>query len=318
MNFILKRIIIAVITMFLVSVFCFLAFSVIRGDPASVNAGTTATAQQLESLREEMGLNRSVPVRYFDWLGRFLSGNLGNSLRFRGEPVLGLILGRLPASCALAILSLFFILLISVPVSLFSAQQEGGFVDRAINVLTAAGVSVPGFFLGLLFIWFFGIGARLFSPGVYIDWRENFAGFIGCLCFPALAIAIPNSAVMTKFLRTSLFRELKSDYVRTAYSKGAGRSLILHRHVLRNALVPSVTVMGMIIAEVFSGSIVIEQVFAIPGTGRLLVAAISSRDYPLIQSMVVYIACIVVFANTLADIAIQIIDPRIRLEKQKA
>jgi len=318
LNFILKRIIVAVITMFLVSVFCFLAFSVIRGDPASLSAGTTATAQQLEAMREGMGLNRSVPARYFDWLARFLSGNLGNSLLFRGESISGLILGRLPASCALAVLSLFFILLISVPVSLFSARQEGGFADRAINVLTAAGVSVPGFFLGLLFIWFFGIGARLFSPGVYIDWRDNFAGFIGCLCFPALAIAIPNAAVMTKFLRSSLFRELKSDYVRTAYSKGAGRSLTLRRHVLRNALVPSVTVLGMIIAEVFSGSIVIEQVFAIPGTGRLLIAAIGARDYPLIQSMVVYIACIVVMANTLADIAIQIIDPRIRLEKQKA
>jgi ABC-type dipeptide/oligopeptide/nickel transport system permease component len=303
--------------MFLVSVFCFLAFSVIRGDPASVRAGVNATQQQLELLREEMGLDKNPFERYFDWLFRFFSGNSGNSLRFPGESISDLIAARLPVTFSLALLSLFFILIISVPVSLLSVRREGGFIDWLVNIFTAAGISVPGFFLGLLFIWFFGIGLRFFSPGVYIDFRESPAGFIGCLFFPALAIAIPNSAFLIKFLRSSLFKEQKSDYVRTARSKGAERPYILRNHVLRNALVPPVTVMGMIIAEVFSGSIVIEQVFAIPGIGRLLIAAITSRDYPLIQNLVVYIAFIVVIANTLAEIAIQIIDPRIRLEKQK-
>jgi ABC-type dipeptide/oligopeptide/nickel transport system permease component len=176
-------------------------------------------------------------------------------------------------------------------------------------------VSVPNFFLGVLFIWIFGIGLRLFSAGVYVDYRTDFAGFIHSLLFPALAIAIPNAAILAKFLRTSLIKEQRSDYVRTARGKGASASYTLRRHVLRNALVPSITVMGMIIAEILSGSIVIEQVFAIPGIGRLLITAITSRDYPLIQTLVVYIAFVVILANTLVDIVIQIVDPRIRLER---
>jgi ABC-type dipeptide/oligopeptide/nickel transport system permease component len=150
---------------------------------------------------------------------------------------------------------------------------------------------------------------------MYIDYRVNFGGFIGSLCFPALAIALPNAAILTRFLRSSLFREQRSDYVRTARSKGASSAAALRRHALRNALIPSITVLGMIAAEVFSGSIIIEQVFAIPGIGRLLIAAITSRDYPLIQTLVVFIAVVVIIANTLVDITIQIIDPRIRLER---
>ena len=302
--------------MFLVSIFCFLVFSVIRGDPASLAAGIEATPQQLEALREEMGLNKNILLRYFDWLSRFLSGNPGNSLRFRGEPISSMISQRLPINFTLALLSLFFIFLITVPASLFTVRREGNIVDRAINFLTAAGISAPGFFLGLLFIFIFGFGFKLFIPGVYTDYTENFFGFTAYLFFPALAIAIPNAAVLVKFLRSSLFTELKSDYVRTAKSKGADPLYIMRRHVLKNAVVPSITVLGMVIAEVFSGSIVIEQVFTIPGIGRLLIAAISSRDYPLIQALMVYIAFLVVAANTLADIAIMIIDPRIRPSRE--
>jgi ABC-type dipeptide/oligopeptide/nickel transport system permease component len=312
-NFILRRLAIALVTLFLVSVMSFLAFSVIRGDPATLILGTEATDEQVAALREEMGLDRGVLERYLEWLGNFLSGRLGNSTRFRGESISAMILDRLPVSASLALLSLFFVMLISAPVSLFLAGREGGLADRVVNTFTAVGISFPGFFLGVLLIWIFGLGLRLFSPGAYIDYRENAAGFWGYLCFPALAIAIPNAAVLTKFLRSSLFKEQQSDYVRAARSKGAGRALALRRHVLRNALVPPVAVLGMIIAEVFSGSIVIEQVFTIPGIGRLLIAAITSRDYPLIQTLVVYIAFVVIIANTLADIAIQIIDPRIRL-----
>ena len=298
--------------MFLVSVFCFLTFSVIRGDPASLIAGMDATPEQLAALREEMGLNKNVFSRYFDWLSRFLTGNPGNSLRFRGEAISSMIAQRLPVSFSLALLSLFFVLLISIPVSLLTVRREGGIADRVVTFFTAAGISAPGFFLWLLFIFFFGFIMNIFIPGGYIDYRENFFGFIGCLFFPALAIAIPNAAVMVKFLRGSLFQEMQSDYVRTVKSKGANPLYILRRHVLKNACLPAITVLGMIVAEVFSGSIVIEQVFSIPGIGRLLIAAISSRDYPLIQALMVYIAFIVVAANTIADIAIIIIDPRIR------
>jgi ABC-type dipeptide/oligopeptide/nickel transport system permease component len=302
--------------MFLVSVFCFLIFSVIRGDPATFLAGLDSSPEYLEMLRDEIGLNKNVFLRYFDWLGGFLSGNPGNSLRFRSEAISTMIGERLPVSFSLAIISLFLILAISIPLSLLTVKREGNKIDRITNILTAAGISAPGFFLGLLFIWIFGFIFKLFVPGLYIDFKENFFGFLGCLFFPALAIAIPNAAILVKFLRGSLFQELQSDYVRTAKSKGAGRFYILRRHVLKNALIPAITISGMIIAEIFSGSIIIEQVFTIPGIGRLLVAAISSRDYPLIQTLMVYIAFIVVFANTLADIVIMIIDPRIRASRE--
>jgi len=304
--------------MFLVSVFCFVMFSVIRGDPASFAAGIHAAPEQAAALREEMGLNKNVFLQYTDWLAGFLSGNAGDSLRYRGESVSDMIAVRLPVSFSLALLSLFFILLISIPVSVLTVKREGSIVDRIVNFFTAAGISMPGFFLGLLFIWIFGLGAKLFAPGDYTDYSESFTGFIRCLIFPSLAIAVPNAAVMVKFLRGSLFQELQSDYVRTARSKGAGRLYILRCHVFRNAIIPAVTVFGMIIAEVFSGSIIIEQVFTIPGIGKLLIGAISSRDYPLIQILVVYIAFVVVIANALADIVIMCIDPRIKAANRKA
>jgi len=312
LNFILRRIVIALITVFLVSILCFLAFSVIRGDPASYLAGINASQEQLTALREEMGLNRNVFVRYFEWFSGFILGKTGVALSFRGEAVSTLIAQRLPVTVTLALLSLFFVLVISMPVSLLTVNREGNVVDGIVNFLTAAGISAPGFFLGMLFIFIFGFGLKLFLPGEYISYNENFLGFIRCLCFPALAIAIPNAAILVKFLRGSLFAELHSSYVITAKSKGAGMFYILRRHVLKNAILPAITVFAMIIAEVFSGSIVIEQVFTIPGIGRLLISAINSRDYPLIQSLMVYISIIIIAANTLADITIMIIDPRIR------
>ena len=316
MNYIFRRIIIAFITMFMVSLFCFLTFSVIRGDPASLLGGIDITPGQLEILREEMGLNNGIFYRFFNWLSGFLRGNPGNSLYFRGEAISAIITERLPVSFTLALFSLVLILAISIPVSLLTVKREGSLPDRIINFLTAAGISTPGFFLGLLFIFFFGLTFKLFIPGGFINYREKFFGFLSCLFFPALAIAVPNAAVMIKFLRGSLYQELQSDYVRTARSKGADGHYIIRRHVLKNAMIPAITVFGMIIAEVFSGSIVIEQVFTIPGIGRLLITAISSRDYPLIQTLMVYIAFIVVAANTLADIVIMIIDPRIRLFRE--
>jgi len=314
LSFVIKRISSALITLFLVSVFSFLAFSVIPGDPASLALGTEATPEQLAALRRTMGIDHSVPVRYLQWLGNFISGNPGDSLRFRGEAVSALVLERLPISMTLAVLSLFLILIIALPVSLFSVRRENGFFEKLVNILVTAGVGVPNFFLGVLFIWVFGIFLRLFTAGAYVDYRVSIAGFAGCLFFPALAIALPNAAILVKFLRASLIKEKRGDYFRTALSKGAGHWAALIRHALRNALIPSITVLGMIVAEVFSGSIVIEQVFAIPGLGRLLIAGIASRDYPLIQALVVYIAFVVIIANTLVDIAIQAVDPRIRLE----
>jgi len=316
MGFIGKRLVITGLTLFLVSIVTFGAFRLIPGDAALLALGIDATEAQLEALRAEMGLDKSYPAQYFSWLGKFVTGNLGDSARFRGVSVSQMIGERLPVTLSLAGLSFIFIILISVPVSLLAVKKENSAANHIINTLTAVNISIPGFFLGVLFIWFFGIVFRLFVPGAYISYTENLPAFLGCLVFPALAIALPNSALVVKFLRSSVFRELHSDYVRTAKSKGGSRRRILRHHVLKNASLPAITLLGMITGEILSGSIVIEQVFGIPGIGRLLLASITARDYIMIETLVIYIAFAVILANTLADIVLQIIDPRIRIAEK--
>ncbi|MDR1949187.1 MAG: ABC transporter permease [Spirochaetaceae bacterium] len=313
MGFIGRRLLITILTLFLVSLLTFAAFRFIPGDPAGLILGVEATAERLAALRAEMGLDRSLPEQYLSWLGNFLTGNLGNSARFRGEAISDLIAERLPVTFTLASLSVLFILAIALTVTLLTVRRENSLFDKLVNTITTINISIPGFFLGVLFIWIFGLLLRLFTPGAYVPYRENPAAFLGYLVFPALAIALPNAAVLIKFLRGSVFQQLRSDYVRTAYSKGGSGHWVLYRHVLKNAVIPALTLLGMIIGDIFSGSIVIEQVFTIPGIGRLIIASITARDFPMVQTLVVYIAFIVVLANTLVDIAIRMIDPRIRV-----
>jgi ABC-type dipeptide/oligopeptide/nickel transport system permease component len=309
--FIGKRLSITVLTLFLVSLLSFAAFSLIPGDSALLSLGIEASDEQVAALRTQMGLDKSLPRQYIAWLGKFLTGNLGNSARFRGASISGMILERLPVTGTLALFSLVFMLLIAIPVVLLSVRKEGGIVDRILNTLTALSISIPGFFLGVLFIWIFGILLRLFVPGAYTDYRQDPLGFAWYLVFPALAVALPNAAVLVKFLRAQVLQQLRLDYARSARSRGADRRRVLYGHVLKNAAIPAVTLLGMIVGEIFSGSIVVEQVFTIPGIGRLLIASITSRDYPMLQTLVVYTAFIVVLANTVSDIVIRIIDPRI-------
>ncbi|GHU65631.1 ABC transporter permease [Spirochaetia bacterium] len=306
-----KRLGITLLTLLLVSLLTFVCFHIIPGDAALLSLGTDATEEQVEDLRAELGLDRSLPVQYVSWLRAFLTGNLGNSSRFRGESISKMVSERLPVTFHLAVISLILIIIIAVPASIIGVKKENTFPDHLINSFTALTISMPGFFLGVLLIWIFGLGFKLFTPGSYIDYRENYAAFLGCLFFPALAIALPNAAILIKFLRSSIFKEFNSDYVRTARSKGLNRNQALFAHVIKNACLPAVTLLGMIIGEIFSGSIVIEQVFTIPGIGRLLIASITSRDYPMAETLVVYIAFVVIVGNTLVDIAMCIIDPRI-------
>ncbi|MDR2071167.1 MAG: ABC transporter permease [Treponema sp.] len=314
MKFVVNRLLTTLLTLFLVSVITFTAFHVIPGDPAAVMLGLEATEGQLAALRAELNLDKSLPVQYGLWLKGFFTGSLGNSVRFRGEPIAGMVLERLPVTFSLAVLSIIFIFLLAIPAALLPLGRENSPLDQGINTAATIMISFPGFFLGVLLMWIFGILLKLFVPGGYVPYQQDFGGFLAYLVFPALAIALPNAAVVVKFLRGSIFLQLHSDYVRTAYSKGNSRYRVLYRHALKNAVIPAVTLMGMITADVFSGSIVIEQVFTIPGIGRLLIASITSRDFSMAQILVIYIAFIVVLANTLADIAIQIIDPRIRVK----
>ena len=316
MAFVVKRLVITILTLFLVSVLTFAAFRFIPGDAAIVSLGIEAGEGQIEALRAEMGLDKSFIEQYFSWLGKFLSGNLGNSSRFRGVSISGMVRERLPVTFALAGLSFLFIILIAIPASLIGVKKENSALNNIITGLTALNISLPGFFLGVLFIFVFGILLKLFVPGEFISYRQNLPAFLRCLVFPSLAIALPNAALLVKFLRPSIYSELRSDYARTAKSKGAGRAHILRSHALKNASLPAITLLGMISGEILSGSVVIEQVFGIPGIGKLLLASITARDYLTIETIVIYIAFVVILANTLSDIILQIIDPRIRLTQK--
>ena len=311
MSFFIRRLLIAFLTMFLVSLITFGAFRAIPGDPVIMALGIEAGAERADALRAGLGLDRSLPAQYVSWVRGFLSGDPGLSIRFQNARVSDLVRERLPITAALAGLSLFLIIIIAFPTALLVTRKEYAFLDRLIRVIGGVTIGIPSFFLGIIFIWVFGVILRLFAPGAFVS--NGAAGFLGRLFFPALAIALPNAAMTLKFLRSSILQELGSEYVKAAYSRGASTAFIIRRQVFKNAAVPAITLLGMIIGDIFSGSIVIEQVFAIPGLGRLLIAAVTSRDYALAQTLIVYAAFVMVLGNTVAEIAIWLMDPRARL-----
>jgi ABC-type dipeptide/oligopeptide/nickel transport system permease component len=303
-------------TLFVVSVAAFLAFQIIPGDVVRSILGTEATPEREEQLREELGLNDPPVVRYVDWMTDVLKGDLGRSYRYSKSmnemmPVAELIGDKLPVTLWLAALSLFLIVVVSIPLGVLWARSSNAFLDAALNVITQIAMAVPSFFLGILVTYLFGLLLKWFTPGGYVSYRDDFAGFLGYLIFPAMSIAIPKIAMTARFLRNSMLTEMEADYVRTARSKGCTDRRVMYGHVLRNALMPVVTFLGMIIAETVAGSIVVEQVFGLPGVGRLLISSISTRDFPVVEILVLYITAVVIVVYFLVDILYRIIDPRI-------
>lgn len=311
MGFIGKKIGTLIITLLLISMAAFLAFQIIPGDPAAAMLGMDATPAQLEAMREEMGLNAPLPVRYGAWVAGLLKGDLGISYNYQ-LPVAELLQDKLPVTIALAGITLALILVLSIPMGLLTARFADSRIGGLLNVGNQAVMAIPSFFLGVLIILVFGLLLKWFTPGQYVSYQDDLSGFLGYLIAPGLAIAIPKSAMVVKFLRNSVLDQKKSDYVRTAKSKGNSEKRILYRHILKNAAIPVITILGMMIADTMAGSIVVEQVFNLPGIGRLLVASIGNRDYPVVQAVIVYIAAIVVSVNCMVDILYRYIDPRIR------
>ncbi|MCD2347052.1 ABC transporter permease [Clostridium guangxiense] len=312
MKYVLRKGIALIVTLIFVSAFTFAAFNVIPGDPALVMLGTNASPERVEALRKELGLNESLTKRYVTWVANFIRGDFGKSIRF-SEPVKDLVSKRIPVTVSLAILSLFIIFIIAIPLSIFAASKEGSIIDTIINIICQINIGIPSFFLGVIIILIFGIVLKVFSPGAYVDYNKDFIGFLKYLIAPAVTIALPNIAVVVKFLRAAVIKEKRKDYVRTAYSKGNKENTVLYVHVLKNALITVITLMGMIIAGILGGSIIVEQIFSLPGIGNLLITAISTRDFPLTQTLVLYLAFIVVVINFLVDVLYQVIDPRIRV-----
>jgi ABC-type dipeptide/oligopeptide/nickel transport systems, permease components len=312
MQYILKKTGVLLITLLLVSLFAFLAFEIIPGDPTTMLLGSEYTPERAEALRESMGLNRNVLVRYLDWLSSFVRGDMGTSYSY-AIPVQTVLDGKICVTAVLSLMSWVLVIGVSIPLGVALARYQNkpfGQIGVSLNQVLMA---IPSFFLGILLTYFFGLLLKLFTPGKFIPFSQSLVGSIGYLFFPALAISIPKIAKTAKLLRSSILSEMKQDYVLTAYSHGNSRWTVIRTHVVRNALLPVVTYLAMSLADIVASSIIVEQVFVVPGLGRLLVASISNRDYPVALCIVVMIASVVVVMNYLADILTQVIDPRLRL-----
>ncbi len=305
----LKRVLLLVGTMLLVSVLAFVAFSVIPGDPTSSVLGIEATDEQVAALRARLGLDLPVWQRYLRWLAAFVTGDFGQSYKF-GLPVAELLASRAEVTLVLAGAAFVLIVAISLPLGLIAARYEGGIVDRIVTVLTQAVMSVPNFVMGIGLMYLFALVLHLFEPK-YVPLSDGLGAHLSFMLLPALAVALPKSAMTVKMLRGSILGEMGQDYIRTAYSKGHSRSSALWRHVLRNAMIPVVTFLAMAVGDIMAGSIVVEQVFGIPGLGRMLISSIGTRDYPVVQAIVVMLASVVVVCNFLADLLYRVMDPRI-------
>jgi peptide/nickel transport system permease protein len=296
----------------LVTAGVFVLLHLTPGDPVDAMMAESADATAKESLRRELGLDRPLAVQYVAWMGRLLRGDLGRSIR-NGEPVLENVSRRLRPSLELATLAMTTALVVAFPIAIASAVRHNTGVDRAGTTFALFGLCMPNFLLALLLIFVFGVTLRWLPISGYLDPLEE--GWLGLrsLVLPAVTLGLALAAVITRTLRSSLLEALGEDYVRTARAKGLSESVVIRGHVLKNALIPVVTVVGLQLGTLIGGAVITEYVFALPGVGRLVVDAVFARDYPLVQGVILLIALGFIVTNLAVDLLYGWIDPRIRI-----
>lgn len=310
MPYILRRLVSLVVSLWLVSLVAFALLHLLPGDPAVLILGTEASPEALDNLRASLGLDRPPVEQYLFWLAGAVRGDLGTSLRYQ-QPVAALIAERLPVTVSLATLATLLAVVVAVPVGVLAAVRSGSRLDLAALVVSQAGVAVPAFWVGILLILVLSVGVRAFPTGGFVPWTENPFLALRSLALPAAALSLPMIAGLVRMIRGSMLDELSKPHVLTARAKGLTERTIVLRHALRAALVPAVTMVGLQLGFLLGGSIVIEQVFALPGLGRLVLFAISNRDVPLIQGVVTFIATLVIGINFCVDVLYVALDPRI-------
>ena len=309
-----KKLLVMIVTLIAVSFLVFLAFEIIPGDVAVSQLGTEATPERVAALRHELGLDRPFLVRYGDWIFSYIKGDFGTSYSYH-IPVSSMIAQKIPITLTMSLIAFVITIAISLPLGVEMAKRVGSKVDKCVYTANQVVMSVPEFFLGIIITYVFGLVLHWFKPGGYVSYTVSFGRFIGYLIFPSIAIALPKIAMTVKLLRSSIITESKKDYVRTAYSRGNSTTQVLYKHVLRNAMIPVVTFLGMVFTNMIAGSIVVEQVFNIPGLGRILLTSISNRDYPVTQAIILLIAALVIVVNFIVDIIYHILDPRVGGDK---
>ena len=311
-EFLVRRAAISALTLLLISVIVFTGVRLIPGDPARVLAGTDADAAGLEEIRQKYGLNDPYLVQYARWLGLGLVGDLGESIRTR-QGVARMVAGKLPITLELAVLSILVALAIAIPAGVVAAVRRNTAWDVLASGVSLAGVSVPNFWLGIMLVLLVSVRLGWLPASGYVSPVEDLLGNLKRMAMPAFVLGAALAAVLMRQTRNSMIEVLSADYVRTARAKGlAGRAVVL-RHALRNGLIPVVTILGLEMGALMGGAVVTEQIFVIPGFGRLIVEAVFTRDYPVVQGVVLITASSYVLINLLVDVSYSLLNPRIRI-----
>ncbi len=310
-RYVLRRFVSALVSIVLASALVFAAVLAIPGDPAEIILGLNASPQALEALREKLGLNVPASQRYLSWLAGVARGDFGESLNYQ-KPVGGLIADRLRVSVPLALGGALIATLLAIPLGILAARRRGTAIDPLVTTLAQVGAAIPSFWLGLMLILLFAVNLQWLPAGGYIPWERAPLETLRSLVLPIFALGLGQAAVMTRMTRAAVLDVLSQDFVRTAQAKGLAEAQVVRVHVLRNALITIVTILGLSLSNIFIGSIIIEQVFALPGLGRLALTAIGTRDYPLLQGEILVYAGTIVLLSFLVDISYGFLDPRIR------
>ena len=311
-EFLVRRAFISALTLLLISIIVFAGVRLIPGDPARVLAGTDADAAGLEEIRQKYGLNDPYLVQYARWLGLGLVGDLGESIRTR-QGVARMVAGKLPITLELAVLSILVALAIAIPAGVVAAVRRNTAWDVLASGVSLAGVSVPNFWLGIMLVLLVSVRLGWLPASGYVSPIEDLLGNLKRMVMPAFVLGAALAAVLMRQTRNSMIEVLSADYVRTARAKGlAGRAVVL-RHALRNGLIPVVTILGLEMGALMGGAVVTEQIFVIPGFGRLIVEAVFTRDYPVVQGVVLITASSYVLINLLVDVSYSLLNPRIRI-----
>ena len=293
------------------SIIIFLILEVVPGDPAQFMLGLNARPDTLANLRAQLGLDQPAPVRYLSWILGMLHGDFGISYTYK-TPVTELVVQRLGVSLPLAALSLFLTILIAFPAGVLAAARRNSRTDLAVMGVTQFGVAVPNFWFAIVLVWVFAVILHWFSAGGFPGWDKGFWLGVRGLTLPAIALALPQASILARVMRSALLDTLEEDYIRTARAHGLSRTATLWRHAVRNALIPVLTIVGLQFAFLLAGGIIIENVFFLPGLGRLVFQGITQRDLIVVKSVVMLLVFAVILVNFLVDLSYIAVDPRLR------
>jgi peptide/nickel transport system permease protein len=312
-GFIIKRLAVLAALLFVVSLVVFSVLFVLPGDPAQVILGINATPETITNLRSQLGLDRPFRHQYGSWIGGLLTGHSGRSIHY-DVPVMSLIAHRLAVTGPLALMAMIIAAALAIPLGIYAARHQNRPGDLGVMFFTQLGLATPEFWLGILLVLLLSIKWQIFASGGFPGWTENFWGSAKALLLPAFALGAIRASVLTRMTRSSMLDVLQEDYIRTARAKGLKERTVIYVHALKNALIPVLTIMGLQFGQLIAGAIIIENVFYLPGIGRLVFQAIGQRDLPVVREIVLFMAAAVVLVNFVVDFTYAFIDPRIKIK----